>query len=667
MIIAEELDADWQRVRVEQAPIDTRAYGRQSAGGSRSIPAAWDQLRRAGATARAMLVTAAAQRWQLSAAELQTHDSRVSHGVSGRSLGYGELAAAAAALPVPDSASLPLKFRGDYRLLGQRIGGVDNDKIVCGQPLYGIDVQVPGMRYATLQKCPAFGGRPRAANLQEILTLPGVLDAFIVEGNGRADEVLAGVAVIAQSTWAVFKAKRALRIEWDETNAAKDSWQAAASRARRLAERPGLNSVHQSGDVGRAFAAARRQVKSFYTYPFLSHATLEPQNCTALFRDGSVEIWAPTQTPESTIRLAASTLGIAPEKVTVHQTRAGGGFGRRLKNDYACEAALISKLAGERAGTPVALKLQWTREDDLAHDHYRAGGFRALHAAIDAEGRLSAWQDHLIGFSSDADGHKAVTGSEVSPNEFPIPLLANTRIETSHTPLQVPCGAWRAPGSNASAWVIQSFVHELAVAAKRDHREFLLEILGEPRWLEPGKEFSLNTGRAAAVIKLATEKAGWDRTRNGVIAKGHALGLAFHFSHAGHVAEVAEVSVSHDGRLQLHRVTVAADVGLIVNRSGAEAQCQGAVVDGFSTMLGLAVNVENGRILESNFHQYPLLRMPEAPVVDVHFIESDYSPTGLGEPALPPLAPAVCNAIFAATGKRIRNLPLRAPGSPRDV
>jgi isoquinoline 1-oxidoreductase subunit beta len=649
MIVAEELDADWSKVLVEQSAVNAALYGRQAAGGSRSIPTSWDQLRKAGATARSMLVSAAAKEWGVNDSECSTANSQVVHQASNRRLGYGELSVKAAALPVPDEKSLKLKERKDYRLLGKRVTGVDNVRIVTGQPLFGIDQVVPGMQYAVFEKCPATGGKVEAANLEEIRKLPGVTNAFVVQGTGKPTEVMPGVAILATSTYAAFAARRKLKVSWDESGAAKDSWSKAVAEARKVAKQSGPDSLRNSGDVDAAFAQGK-SVEGFYSYPFVSHAPLEPQNCTASFKDGAVEIWAPTQTPSSAVDLVAATLGIPKEKVTVHQIRGGGGFGRRLMNDYACEAAAISKQAG------VPVKLQWSREDDMQHDFYRVGGFHSLKGGVDEAGKLVAWSDHFITFTQ--DGQKPTSGGDLSPDEFPALLLPNVRFTQTKLPLAIPTGPWRAPRSNSIAFAVQSFLHECSHAAKRDHLEFLLELMGEPRWLQPSNEFALNTGRAAAVIKLAAEKAGWGKQ----LPKGRGLGLAFHFSHAGHFAEVAEVSVDANRRLTLHKVTVAGDIGPIINMSGAENQVEGSVVDGFSTALGLQLSYENGRIQEQNFDRYPLLRIPHAPAVDVHFIQSDNPPTGAGEPALPPLAPAVCNAIFAATGHRVRTLPLTSEG-----
>jgi len=645
LIIAEELDALWADVVVEQAPVNPAVFGRQSAGGSRSIPDSWDQLRKAGAVARSMLLAAAAASWNVPLEECSTRDSAVWNGK--RKLTYGALAAKAAALPVPDPATVKLKLRSEYRLLGKAYTGVDNLKIVTGAPLFGIDQQLPGLKFAVYEKCPATGGKVRTANLDELKKLPGVRDAFVVEGNGKPTEVMAGVAIVADSTWAAFEARKRLRVEWDESSASKDSWSALTKRAAELSKQAaGETTTVSVGATADVLEGAAKTVEGFYTYPFVSHAPLEPQNCTAWSHDGIIEFWSPTQTADRSLTTLAGALGVPVEKIKVNQTRVGGGFGRRLMNDYACEAGAIA----QRFTGPV--KLMWTREQDMAHDFYRPGGFHSLAGGLDAAGQLVAWRNHFISFTT--DGKNPVSGGNMPGEEFPALNVPNYLLTQTLLPLATPCGPWRAPRSCSVAWVIQSFLHELSAAANRDHRDFLLELMGEPRLLQGG----LNTGRAVDVIKLATGKAGWGRK----LPAGHGMGLAFHFSHAGHFAEVAEVSVDANKRIRLHRMVVAGDIGPIVNMSGANNQCEGGVIDGYSTMLGLEITMENGRVEQSNFHQYPILDIAHQPKVEVHFIQSDNPPTGVGEPALPPVAPAICNAIYAAIGHRVRTLPLAKEG-----
>ena len=658
MIIAEELDADWSKVKVEQSAINEALFGPQFAGGSLSVPRNWDTLRRAGAVARAMLVGAAAQALEVDASELHTEAGYVVHEPSGRKLGYGELAARAAGLRVPDPEDVPLKNPKEFRLLGRRITGVDNHALVTGKPLFGIDQRLPGMLYAAYVKAPAIGARAVSANLDHVKSLPGVRDAFLLEAAGEpvefepaAASILSGVAVVADSTWQALQAAGKLEVQWDEREASADSWSQAVAEAHRLAAGSPQQVLGETGDTDAAFAGAGKTVEAFYTYPFVAHADLEPQNCTAWCKeDGSVEIWAPTQTPQAAVEGAAAYLGTRPRKVTLHQLRGGGGFGRRLANDSVIQAVAISR----RAGAPV--KVQWTREDDLQFDYYRPGGFHAFRAALDDRGRLTGFEDHFVTFTR--DGAEPVTSGSLKGDEFPANVLPNARIAQSMIPTRLPTGPWRAPGSNAIAFAVQSFLHECAVAAGRDHLEFLLELMGEPRWLTPGDLWSLNTERAAGVLELAAAKAGWGRE----LPRGRGLGLAFHFSHAGHVAEVADVSVDANRKLTVHKVTVAADVGPIVNLSGAENQAEGSVVDGFSTALGQQITFENGRAEQANFDRYPLLRLPHAPPVEVHFVASDFAPTGLGEPVLPPVAPAICNAIYAACGQRVRTLPLLEEG-----
>jgi isoquinoline 1-oxidoreductase beta subunit len=647
LIIAEELDAKWSDVVVEQAPVNPAVFGRQSAGGSRSIPDSWEQLRKAGALARSMLVAIAATHWKVPAGECTTRDSTVWHGK--RKLGYGQVAALAAknTVPVPDANAVKLKDRKDWKLLGGAYTGVDNRRVVTGAPLFGIDQTLPGMKIAVYEKCPAVGGKVRSANLDEIKKLSGVRDAFVIEGNGKTTEIMPGVAIVADSTWAAFEAKKALRVDWDESTASKDSWRDFTQRAQALAAKPAGDKVlGTTGDPDAALAGAAKKVEALYTYPFVSHAPLEPQNCTAWSHDGILEFWSPTQTADRALQTAAGALGLAVEKIKINQTRVGGGFGRRLMNDYMCEAGAIA----QRYAAPV--KLIWTREQDMAHDFFRAGGFHSLAGGLDAAGKLIAWRDHFITFSH--DGNAPSSGADWSPSLFPGENVPNFQLSHTLLPLKTPTGPWRAPRSCSIAWVVQSFLHELAVAGGRDHREFLLEVMGEPRALQGG----FHTGRAADVIRLVTEKAGWGRK----LPEGHGMGLAFHYSHAGHFAEVAEVSVDKNKRVKLLRMTVAGDIGPIVNMSGAKNQCEGGVIDGFSTMLGLEITMENGRIEQSNFNQYPILRMANQPVVEVHFLQSDNPPTGVGEPALPPVAPAISNAIYAASGHRVRTLPLTREG-----
>jgi len=646
MLIAEELDVDWSQVRTQTAPNDPVTYGRQFAGGSMATPLHWDQLRQVGAAARVMLVAAAAQGWGVPAAECTTASGVVHHKASGRKATYGSLANKAAAVPAPDLKTVPLKDPKDYKIIGKPLAQVDTPAIVTGKPLFGIDVVVPGMLFATYEKAPVFGAKVAGADLAAAKGVKGVKDAFVVEGVGTAlDGLLPGVAVVADSWWTARKARDKLNVRWADHPTAKQSSAAFATQALQLGKGAPGKTERNDGDVAAALEGAAKTVEAVYEYPFISHANLEPQNCTAHFKDGKVEIWAPTQNPEPGRQLVAKTLGIAPEAITIHMIRCGGGFGRRLSNDYMVEAAWISR----QVGAPV--KLLWTREDDMRHDLYRPAGWHFLKGGVSADGRVVAWHDHFVTLGENGTPSRS---AGMSPNEFPARFVPNYRYDLSMMACGVPTGPLRAPGSNAIAFVVQSFIDELAHAAGADPVAFRLKLLGDQASVgEPGSAYG--AGRMAAVVKLAAEKSGWGRK----LPKGSGLGIGFHYSHLGYFAEVVEVNVSPQGEVKPVKVWVAADVGRqIINPFGALNQIEGSVLDGLSGALYQKITIENGAAVESNFADYRLMRINEAPPIETHFIKSDNPPTGLGEPALPPAIPALCNAIFAATGKRIRQLPI---------
>jgi|TARA_B100002003_G_scaffold234425_1_gene248313 isoquinoline 1-oxidoreductase beta subunit len=657
MIVAEEMGADWDDVVVVQTPgVDTERYGRQSAGGSYTLYLNWNLMRQMGATAGDMFLSAAAVAMELPKKELKAENSRVVHAKTGESRTFAELAGLAYRQPIPDKEDLVYKGRQDYTIIGTAKSQVDSLEIVTGVGDFGIDTRVPDMLYGVYEKCPAVGGRILSANIEEVKNEPGVVDAYVITGNGNVRELMDGVGIVGDSTWAVYEARKKLRIKWDEADASKDSWAGFVEFARSVEAHTGNDVKLERGDVDAAFTDANNKVLNrFYEYPYVFHLCLEPMNCTAHYKVGrqgeedSLEVWLPTQNGPRFQEVADRVYGLKKEQLDIHIKRMGGSFGRRSSNEYACEAIELSK----RSGRPV--KLTWSREDSMRYDFFREGGFNKLRAAINPQGQIAAWEEQTIGV---AQGGKPSRFTGPNPRAFPFSTMENVRGSLTTHRMDTLVGPWRAPYSNTHAFVSQSFIHELAVAAGRDHVELLIEMMGEAKWLEEDNIRALNTGRAVDVIKLAAEKAGWGRA----MPSGHGLGFAFYFCHAAHVAEVAEVTVDGNRNLTLNKVTAAIDVGPIINMSGAISQVQGAIIDGFSTMVGQKITMEAGRIKQTNLDEYPVLRIDAAPEIDVHFIQSDYAPTGLGEPALPPLAPAVANAIFAATGERVRSMPLTELG-----
>ena len=621
MIVAEELDVDWAKVTITQGDLNP-AYGRQFSVGSQSTPSNFLPLRRAGATARAMLVEAAAQTWGVPASECTTERGTVIHRGSNRRASYGELARKAASLTPP--TNVPLKDPKDFKLLGTRVGGVDNSKIVTGAPLFGIDVQLPGMLYATYTKCPVFGGKVVSANIDVVKARPGVRDAFVLDGIAGLPS---GVAIVADSTWNAFSATKALQVTWNEGAAVSLNSVEMAKQADVIATRVSPPALPDGA----------KAVKAVYHYPFLAHATLEPQNCTAVFKNGVMEMWAPSQIPSVGQGLVARGLGLAPKDIVVHITRLGGGFGRRGSNEFSIEVGAIAK---KLEGTPV--KLMWTREHDFAHDNYRSNGWHYFTAGVDSAGKVVALHDSFVKMQGGP--------GDMSANGFPFTAIPGSQVASGKLPGGIPTGYWRAPGDNGNVWATQCFVDELAHAAGREPLAFTLDLLGAVP-----SENGFDAPRMTAVLKLATEKAGWGQKR----PRGEGQGLAITRTMGTYVAIVADVVVSREGGLVIKKITAAVDAGTLINLSAAEAQVQGAMLDGISAAWFQKITIEGGAAAQTNFNDYPMLRMSHSPrQMEVHFVKSAAPPAGLGEAGLPAAAPAVCNAIFAATGRRIRTLPI---------
>src|SRR5688572_2640772 len=665
-LIADELDVDWSQVTIKQADYDNTKYISQTEGGSRAIPTHYTRMRQAGAGGRALMIAAAAQQWSVPEGELTTGSGTVRHAGSGRSATYASLAARAATLTPPAPASLRLKDPKDFKIIGKGLAGVENMAITTGKPIFSIDVSLPGMLSAVFEKCPVFGGTAISANLDEIKKLPGVRHAFIVPApaaggrGGAAAGPASGVAIVADRWWQAQNARKSLKVVWNEGPVASQSSagyaaQAQQLSAKRASEKPTGGQNADIGDVDAAFATAAKVVEAAYTFPLLAHAPLEPQNSTAHFKDGRLEIWSPSQIPNP--GQVAASAGIQAGDVLMHLVRAGGGFGRRLNSDYDIEVARIARMVSDErvaAGMPtVPVKLVWTREDDMHHDQYRPGGFHYFKAGLDRDGRLVAFRDYV-----------ASTSSVVPANEFPRGFVPNFRVfADAVTPFGIPTGALRAPGTNGVSFVMQSFIDEVAVAAGKDPLQYRLDLLASPvaATAAPGGG-GFNAARARGVLEAVRDMSNWNRRAS--LPKGTALGCAFQFAHSGYVAYVAEVAIGADKKVKVNKAWAAVDVGRqIVNPSTSINLVQGGFIEAMSHLMAWEITIEKGRVVQNNFGQYQPARMVHTPpLIEVKFLQTDYDPTGLGEPALPPALPAVTNAIFAATGARIRTLPMAREG-----
>jgi len=626
IIVAEELDADWKKVVVEQAPLDTKKFERQVAGGSGSIPHSWQRLRKAGATARQMLLEAAAKRWNVPVSECTTANGYVLHTASNRRADYGELATDAGKLSVP--ADVKLKETSEFKLIGSTIKNVDNPKIITGKPLFGLDFHRDGMLFAMIQR-PGFGYKLKSVDDKAAKAIPGIINVVTFDNN---------VAVVGKSTWQVKKAKDALKIEWEKA----DALESTADHNRLFKEMLDSSEAtvrRKDGDVETAFKNAAKVVKAEYQCPFLPHSPLEPMNFFAHVRSDGVELVGPTQTPELARNETAKLLGISPDKVTVQLTRMGGGFGRRLKADYVIEAVQVSKLVN----APV--KLIWTREDDMTGGSYRPAVRYRFEAALDAQGNMIGYK--LRGASINA-------GNATREDNFPSGAVDNLLIDSVDHKSPITTGPWRAPITNFLAFAEQSFIDEVAQAAGKDPVQFRLELLNKAKQ-QPVGAIKYDIDRMKGVIELAAEKSGWGK-KKGPDGKPLAQGFSVYFSHRSYVAQVGEV-VMQKGKPVLQKVYSAADCGIVVNQSGAQQQVRGCVVDGIGHAMYGNITFKDGVPEQKNFNDYRLIRLNEVPEVEVHFVQNTIEPTGLGEPSLPPAGGAIANALFKATGKRLRSQP----------
>jgi isoquinoline 1-oxidoreductase subunit beta len=665
MMVAEELDVDWAQVSIEQTPLMIRREGEgytwvhypQGAGGSNSVIDGWPILRDAGARARQMLVAAAAARWKAPVETCTTASGVVFHKASGRKVSYGAVAADAAKLP--EFATAPkLKSRSDYRILGKPTRNAQARAIVTGREVYGVDAEMPGMLHAVVLRAPKFDVQVEAIDDTAARAVKGVKHIVRLEGpkagEPHAPIIASGVAVVAETQWAAMKGREALKVRWSKSPWASESTAASRAEMERLLKGRG-QIVNNDGDVDGALKAAKRVVERVYEVPYVSHATLEPQNCIAHVRADGVDIIAPTQSPGASSRVANAITGIDRDKIKVTFTRIGGGFGRRLEVDYVAEAVMISK----EVKAPV--RVFWTREDDLAHDFYRPNGMHQMVAGMDGGGRIVAWKHRL------ATAGKNVRRSGVKPEDiwqadfygtgYPAKLVPNFQREYFLVQSGAPRRSWRAPGHTANAFAVQSFIDELSRELKQDPLAFQLALLGsgDQDLPYPTADEPFNPSRMAGVMKLAAEKAGW----GGQLPKGCGRGIAGHYTFTSYCAHVVDVTVAADGALSVDRVVSAIDCGFAVNPLGVRAQVEGGINDALSTALGQEITIKDGAVVERNFDTYRMMRIDQsAKQIEVHIVDSPRDPTGVGEPPVPPLAPALCNAIFAATGKRIRRLPI---------
>jgi isoquinoline 1-oxidoreductase beta subunit len=665
LVLADELDADWRRVKIDQAIGDPR-YGSQDTDGSRSVRTFFDTMRECGAAARWMLLRAAAQQWGVPQKECDSATDEIVHRASGRKLGYGRLAAAASRLSVPEKSQLEFKAPAQWRYIGKWMPDYDLRDICEGAPIFGMDAHIDGMLYAAVEHPPVLGGKVKSIDDKEALAVTGVRRTLSIPPFTPpcGFQPLGGVAVIADNTWAAFRGRQRLKIEWDNgPNASYDS-DAYKAELRETPRKP-CNVVRNVGNVEEEFAKGSRTYEAEYYVPLLAHASMEPPVALADYRDGQVEVWAPTQDPQAVQETIGDIVGIAPEKVTCHVTRLGGGFGRKSKPDYVAEAALLSKTMGR------PIKVVWSREDDIRFGYYNSVAAMYLKAALDGNGKPVAWLQRSTFppiaslFQVDAVyGGPGPLGQGWTDIPFDLP---NLRVENGPARAHVRIGWLRSVANIYHAFAVQTFADELAHQARRDPLEYMLDLIGPPRILDLSgarypnygasyQAYPIDTARLRRVLEIAAEKSGWARRRSG---GGTGWGLAVHRSFVTYVASVVQVEVNDKGEVRIPRVDTAVDAGTVVDPQFVQAQFCGAAVFGTSVARTGEITLRNGVVQQANFYDYPVARIAEAPYeTNVHIVESKAPPGGVGEPGVPPFVPALCNAIYAATGVRVRDLPL---------
>ena len=656
MILAEELCVDWTDVVVEQAPTNPDVYD-HGTGGSGSVAGCWLPMRRAGAAAREMLISAAAARWNVNTNTCVAKDGGVMHGSRQNFFTYGELAEDAAKLPIPNLNTVPLKNSNDFTIVGKATPRFDGSSKTNGQAKFGIDSRVAGMEYAVIARCPIFGAKLKSFDAAKAKSISGVRDVFAIEPVGQGAFSSGGVAVVADSSWAAIGGRKALDIKWDEGPHAGESSDTLHRQFLDNAGKPG-KVMRNEGDVNAAIAAAAKKVEATYEFPFAAHATMEPMNCTVDIRPDRAEAWVPTQAPQWAQDIIAGVSKLPKDKVIVHTTLMGGGFGRRYMADFVMEAAQVSK----QTGKPVMVL--WTREDDMQHDFYRPSSYHHLSGAVDSGGAIVAWKHFQTSTSIEAmwspKGEENPEKSEFATAAFIPYLTPNYRIEYTLAKSGVPRAWWRSVEHSTSGFVVESFVDELAAAAAADPLEFRLRSIGAdrriPDFTDPKEGKPLDTARLKGVLKQAAEKANWGAQ----LGNGVARGIAGYYSFNTYTASVAEVSMK-DGMPKIHRLVYAVDCGRPVNPDGIRAQVEGAAIYGLSATLYDAITIKGGAVEQTNFHQYKMPKIAETPKTEVHIVESTEEPTGIGEPGLPVVAASVCNAVYALTKKRVRRLPIR-PG-----